>query len=291
MYLRPDDLLKYGSCYPAYSFMTRYYPDGAELTEIMRHKYMTPHFLHFGFDHLSTNDEEKKLYYELLKIDCENKASIFHCEKITNSSFCCDSAEVVDGSYVYDSSQIRESQHIHTSSSIENSSYIANSSFVYDSNQVANATNITKSSNVAYSEFIIGSSSVYQSKDVTNSNMISDSEGINNCLFCSNCLDLANSMFCWKTEGEGLLFNKPISSVQMEAIQRQYHSIMRDVKLKLVEDWGSIDGREARIHVNRNYIKQYETAPAQFWNWVKTLPGYDPMILYRITFQPHLLGE
>lgn len=48
MYLRPDDLLKYGACYLGYSFMSRYFPDGGELIDIIQHKYATPEFLHFG---------------------------------------------------------------------------------------------------------------------------------------------------------------------------------------------------------------------------------------------------
>ena len=35
MYLRPEDLLKRGGCYPGYSFVSRYYPDGVELTELI----------------------------------------------------------------------------------------------------------------------------------------------------------------------------------------------------------------------------------------------------------------
>ena len=39
----------------------------------------------------------------------------------------------------------------------------------------------------------------------------------------------------------------------------------------------------------RNMMKQYETLPDKFYRWVKTLPGYDPMVLYSLTYNPNLL--
>ena len=84
MYLRPNDLLTHGGCYHGYSFMARYFPDGAELVDIMKHKYVTPDFLHWGFLELDTNDEEKALYYELLNIHVEKPHTVHSCDNVHN---------------------------------------------------------------------------------------------------------------------------------------------------------------------------------------------------------------
>jgi hypothetical protein len=41
--------------------------------------------------------------------------------------------------------------------------------------------------------------------------------------------------------------------------------------------------------IQRNVLKQYEALPESFWRWVKTLPGYDPGILYHLTYNRDLL--
>ena len=38
-----------------------------------------------------------------------------------------------------------------------------------------------------------------------------------------------------------------------------------------------------------NFSKFFEDLPNDFWQWVKTLPNYDPEILYSMTFNPTLL--
>jgi hypothetical protein len=41
--------------------------------------------------------------------------------------------------------------------------------------------------------------------------------------------------------------------------------------------------------IQRNIAQQFATLPDKFWRWVKTLPGYDPDILYSLTYIPQAL--
>ena len=51
---------------------------------------------------------------------------------------------------------------------------------------------------------------------------------------------------------------------------------------------------EAKIEnpkINTNFREWYLYIMSEFWQWARTLPNYDPMLLYRITFDPNFLNE
>ena len=291
MYLRPEDLLKYGGCYQGYSFMSRYYPDGVELTEIMKHKYMTNEFLHFGFDNLNTNEEEKALYYELLNIKGDNLSSIYHCRDIESCYLVSYSERVKNSTHIKRSTDIEQSEYIIYSDVVENSQFITNGAFVYDSNRVIVGKNITNSQNVVNSLYVVNSDSVINSENIVDSKWIRDSKGVEDCYFCSDCHDLKHAMFCDNAEGEYMIFNKPVDARQFELIKKQLLSLLRDYETYLMDEW-SVDGLDwSAPKINRNFITQYAGVPKKLWNWLATLPGYDSFMLYRITFQPFLLEE
>ena len=292
MLLKPDDLLKYGGCYQGYSFMSRYYPNGVELVEIMKHKYMTDEFLHFGFDNFDTSDEEKALYYELLNIKCDNLPSIYHCRDIESCYLVSHSERVKNSQHIKHSTDIEGSEYIIYSDMVENSQFITNGEFVYDSNKVIVGKNITNSQNVVNSLYVVNSNSIINSENIVDSKWIRDSKGVEDCYFCSDCHDLKHAMFCDKAEGEYMLFNKPIDARQFELIKKQLLSLLRDYETYLMDEW-SVEGLDwSAPKINRNFITQYAAVPKKLWNWLATLPGYDSFMLYRITFQPFLLdGE
>ena len=289
MYLRPDDLLKHGGCYPGYSFMQRYYPDGGELVDIMKHKYVTPHFLHWGFLELDTNDEEKALYYKLLNIHVEKPHTVHSCDNVIDSMYIYYSSNVCDSEVVKNSKEIRNSSYISASEEVEGSKYLFESEFVYDSDYIYRGKNITSCSNLCEVDYAINSRSIYASKHTIDCGWVRNSENLTNCEFCADCSDLKNGLFCCGTSGEYLLFNKPIDQRQFEVIQRQLHSILNGWKMELTTHWGDSDFIAPNPSKNVNYIKQYSSLPDKFWKWVQTLPGYDNMLMYQITFQPQLL--
>jgi hypothetical protein len=291
MYLRPDDLLKYGSCWEGYVFMKRYFPDGGELVDIMQHKYMIPAFLHFGFDHFDSNNEEKTLYYKLLNINCENLASICHSENVSNSYCVVASEDIYNCDHIEESEDIEGSSYVSDSETVEHSTKVDSSSFVYDSCEVIKGQNITNSHNIVDCIYVVDSSSIIDSHNITESKWIRNSHSLDDCFFCADCKDLAHGLFCQNISGEYMLFNHPIQPKQFEAIKKQLLVLLGEWEMKLADCWVTdrIDWQAPQK--NLNYITQYAAAPQKLWNWLATLPGYDPMTLYGITFQPHLLEE
>ena len=289
MYLRPDDLMKYGGCYEAHSFMTRYFPNGGELVDIMRHKYITPAFLHFGFDHLTVTDEERALYYDLLDICCEKPHTIYHCQYVHNSENCIDSQNINDSVNVLDSKDVSSSSLIINGETVDGSESVVESEFVFDSSIIYDSQNVTNSRNVVGGQFIVDSNSIYQSQNITDSHIIRDSTNLTSCAVCGDCSDLSNSLFCWKATGDHLLFNKPIAPAQFAVIRKQFNTIVGNHETLLAYGWEGLSVFEPGVRKNLNYIKQYAKLPEKLWSWAKTLPGYDALVLYNITFQSNLL--
>ena len=291
MYLRPEDIVPYGPCFESYSFMSRYFPNGGELVDIMRHKYMADHFLHWGFDNLDANEEERALYYELLNIKCDNLASIYHCRDVENCYFVTRSQRISDSTNIKDSTDINHSEYIASCDSVENTLRASNSSFIYDSNSVIDSVNITNSAHVAGSKYVVDSASIIECENAIGCSWLRHCRAVEDCFFCADCHDLKHGLFCDGASGKYMLFNKPIDPKQFELIKRQLLMVMRDWKMEIMDEW-SVDGLDwSAPKINRNFITQYAGVPKKLWNWLATLPGYDSFMLYRITFQPFLLEE
>lgn len=292
MFLKPDDLLKYGGCYQAYSFMTRYYPDGAELSEIMRHKYVTPQFLHFGFDNFSASDEERALYYELLNIKCDKLNTIYHCQNVSGSELCRHSENIHRSYKVSNSKEVNQSNWIVDSEIVDNSAHIVGSKFVFTSCNILHSANLTNCDNVVNSTYVVDSNSIYSSKNITDCRWVRECEELEDSYFCANCSNSKHLLFCVDVDGaEYMIFNKPVDAKRFETIKKQLFSILKDWKTHLMPKWPTEELSWEVPSINRNYIKQYENIPNMTWRWMETLPGYDDFLMYRITFQPKLLKD
>jgi hypothetical protein len=117
-------------------------------------------------------------------------------------------------------------------------------------------------------------------KQIKNSAFIQHCSNLDHCLFCHNIND-----------GEYLLFNKKISPEEYDMIMLQLNSILLNTELKFTRDgWPQEQIPLDMPIVNRNIINQFADLPDKFWRWVKTLPGYDPMVMYGITMQGNLLN-
>jgi hypothetical protein len=272
MYLTPDDILKYGPCYVAYSFMTRYYPEGGELSDIMRHKYMTEHFLHWGYENLDVSDEEKALYRELLSINCENPETIFKSRDIDCSAFVKESKHVYNSECVDDSTEVSDSKNIASSNDVHDSEKVLSSNFVFDSKEIITGTNITNSSNVVLSQFVVDSNSIYRSKQVESSQWLQDCENVEDCFMCSGCHDLKHALLCQDATGEYMIFNKPVEPKRFELIKKQMFSLLRGFEMKLNDGW-KLDMFETHARISHNLMKHYDGVSDRFWSWAKTLPG------------------
>ena len=297
MFLTLDILKDYGACGRGVDWFVRYFPEGAELIDVINHKYVTPYFLHWGYNNLTTSAEEKEAYWKKLNIDCDNIYTIYSCDNIKNSEWISRSSRIEDSWYVFSSQDVASSEDVLCSSDVSDSKRVYGSEFVYSSNRVLNSKNVNNSHNIVGSDYVINSHSVMNSAAVTNSAFVDGwlpggSKQIKDCRFVMECSNLKHSLFCHKiNDGEYMIFNRQVDVADYELIVKQLDRMLKEYESILVKDnyWPSHVIPLDMPNVQRNIIKQYAELPSSFWRWVKTLPGYDPSILYAITYNKDLI--
>lgn len=296
MFLTLDTLERYNACENGKKWFARYFPNGGELMDVITHKYVTPEVLHWGYTHLTTTEEEREIYWQKLKVDVQDRWTIYESDNITNSSYVTRSSRVKDSEYIFGCKDVVESKNISSSKNIERSKQVFSAEFVYDSEQVMHSKNVNQSVNIINSDYVIRSSSVLNSAVVTNSHYVHSlvagrTKQIKDSAFIADCSNLKNCLFCTGIhDSEYMLFNQPIDPDQFDMIKKQLQSIMAGWKADFTKgEWPEETVPLDFPHLQRNVIKQFANLPEAFWRWVKTLPGYNPSVLYAITFQADLI--
>lgn len=295
MYLTKEILDKHNACGAGVDWFNENYPGGAELTEVINNPKANREFLHWGFSHLTTSEEEKLAYYNRLKIVNCNPDTIYKSHNINNSDYVIDSCHIIDSNYIFSSSKIDGSSNVIGSKVVTNSNKIYNSSFVTDSERVLGSVNVTDSTNIVNSDYVVGSVNVFNGNmitdsyfvsgiapgrcmDVTDSAFVFECKNVKNCLFCANISDK-----------EYYLFNKPIAEKHYKIIMKQFLNLIDGNEAALVLEWPANQIPLDIPRINRNIATQYSTLSNYFWEWVKSLPNYDPWVLYTITMNKELI--
>ena len=283
MFLTVDILKERRACEKGINFVKKFYPNGVELSEIIQNRDIPKEFLHWGFSHLDATDEEIKLYEKVL--DITNTTGYFESEKVSDSQQVRFSSEIENSKDIYRSKKVKNSYSIYSSNNIEDSSNVNTSAFCSNSKVILNSTNITDSNMIINSNCIIRSNSIIKSEFITESACIIDSSNTESCNFLMDCSNMRDSIFCLGLDGkEYYLFNKPISKIMYENISFQFSKYIT-LPLKMIS---TSNENLVSAQVN-NFSKFFENLSDDFWQWVKTLPNYDPEILYSMTFNPTLL--
>lgn len=297
MFLTLDILNQHGACGRGVEWFGRYFPNGGELIDVINHKYVTPYFLHWGYTNLNVSEEEKAAYWKKLNIECEDIHTIYSCDNIKNSVWISRSSNVEDSCYVFSSKNVSSSEDVSNSSEVSDSKRVYGSEFIYASNKILDSRNVNESCNIVGSDYVVNSHSIMNSAAITNSAFVDawlpgKTKQIKNSRFIFECSNLKNSLFCHHIDNKDyMLFNKQVDATDYNLIVKQLDKILCDYKTALVKDdyWPSHTIPLDIPSVQRNIIKQYGNLPSTFWRWIKTLPGYDPSVLYAITYNKELI--
>ena len=294
MYITKETLLSHNACGQGLKWFERTFPNGAEIIDVINHKYADKHFLHWGFTNLTTTEEEKEAYRKKLNINCgEANYSIYQSDDVIGSSYVTHSSHIDGCEHVFYSSDIKDSNCILRSNNVENSKLVYGSDFVFDSKKVVNGKNINGSQVIVNSDYVIDSHHIYGAAAIKNSAYIADigfaeTRQINNSYFISGSKNLDHCLFCFGIENDSYkLFNKSIDEMEYKMIVRQMESILRDWEPEFVRDnfWPERTIPLDAPILQRNAMKQWAGLPDRFWDWVKTLPYYNDSIMYSLTFQ------
>lgn len=286
MFITVDILQKRGACQEYLAFFQKHFPNGVEMLYMIEQGHMPFQALHWGYKWLDPNEEEIAAYWK--RVAVTESEGVDESDHITNSQIIAASSRVVDSRNIISSKDITDSRHIRNSEFVNNSSYISGSAFIESSIRILNSKNVDNSSEVVDSTYVMNSHGVTDSTNVVDSHSIWRSTNLTNCGFCFNCINLTNSLFCLNAEnGEYFIFNKPIDKTRFEMISKQFHRYA-SAHTEMTMDWKDniYDTNATKVI---DFRKNTENIPNAFWSWVKTLPGYDPMIIYSFTFNPQFL--
>jgi hypothetical protein len=285
MYITLDILVKRGACKEYLEFFDKHYPNGVEMLELIKHGHLPYHGLHWGYKWLDPNEEEVAAYWE--RVQVVDSEGIDESDHVTNSMLVVKSSHITQSQQVYHCEQITKSCYTVRSKFVDEGVNIVDSDFIDVSSSVLDSKNVSNSNEVVASVCIANSHGIYQSNNIINSHAIWQSNDLTNCGFCFDCNNLTNALFCiGANNGEHMLFNKSVDKMRFDMIYKQFTKYASH-NISLVTSWDVQGGSiPSRIYDYREHTKNIS---ASFWDWVKTLPGYDASILYSITFNPFFL--
>ena len=284
MFITVDILQKRGACQEYLDFFQKHFPDGVEMLHMIEKGHMPYHALHWGYKWLDPNEEEVAAYWK--RVCVENSQGVDESDHITNSELISHSSRVDNSHNIYDSEDITSCEYIVKSKFVDSSDNVYSSDFVDNCYKILGSKNITNSNQVVDSSYVVNCHGIFECENVVDCHTIWRSKNLTNCGFCFDCQDISNALFCTQQkEGEYLLFNKKIDKTRFDMIYKQYKRYA-SIWLNLAENWPINDGYPKKLYDYRKHIKDI---PDSFYSWVKTLPGYDPMVMYSLTFNPQFL--
>lgn len=287
MFVTLEILKQLGACDQDIRYIEHFYPNGAEMIDIIRDRHISKEFLHWGRQHLASNEEELTAYCEACRIvGCEG---FWYSQDIEDSKYVVKSKNVKHSTSVFESEDILSCADVVGSDNIELSNQVFQSSIVDNCKKIYRGSNITGSTNICNSTMVANSKSVIDSYNVFDSSEIVKCVSVSECHFCTDCENLKNSMFCYGFgNAEYCIFNMPIDKNRYEMISKQYNKFLTEL-LDFIREWPENIATNRHGAPTKKFDDWYHPISEKFWKWVRTLPGYDPILLYNITMLPNIL--
>lgn len=289
MFITADILRKHDACEQGIKYVERFYPDGAEMIDIIRDHHINKEFLHWGREHLTPTEADQEAY----RIACsiENSEGYWYSVNVRDSKYVIKSKNINKSCSVFNSKDIVNCQDIVDTDDAGDSSQIFYSSMIDGCTKICKGTNITASTNicnstmVARSVNVIDSNTVFDSSEIIGCNIVSDSH------FCQYCGNISHCLFCeGLTDAEYHIFNKPVDPKMYELFEKQYLKYMT-ARLEFISEWP--ENLVVGVHVapTRKFDDWYHSINEKFWKWARSLPNFSSVLLYNITMLPEILMD
>lgn len=289
MFITADLLRKHKACEQGIRYVERFYPEGADMIDIIRDRHINKEFLHWGREHLTNGPEELEAYCSACNI--VDSDGYWYSQNVVGSKYVIKSKQVTNSIGIFGSNDIINSHDIADSESVLDSMQVFGSSMVDDSEKVLKGQNITRCINVCNSIMIVDSKNIIDSCGVFDSSEIIKGLNVYDSHFCQDCKEIKHCMFCDGLENaEYHLFNKPVDKKYYELFEKQYLKYLTEA-LDFVREWPEDMIVTASVMPTRKFDDWYHPISSRFWKWVRTLPGFDSMLVYNITMLPEILVD
>ena len=289
MFITLEILKKFGACDQGIKYIEHFYPNGVEMIDIIRDKHIPKEMLHWGRAKLTHSPEELEAYAQACNII--NTEGYWYSQDVCDSKYVVKSKQVTKSIGVFGSNDIVNSHDIADSESVLDSAQIFGSSMVDDSEKVFKGQNITRSVNICNSTMIADSKNIIDSCGIFDSSEIIRCLNVSDSHFCQDCKEIKHCMFCDRIEDvEYYLFNKPVDKKHYELFEKQYLKYLTE-GLDFVREWPEGMIVTTSVMPTRKFDDWYHPIAPRFWKWVRTLPGFDSMLIYNITMLPEILVD
>lgn len=284
MFITVDILQKHGAEEEDVALFEAFFPKGLIGSEFLLDPRTPLEFIHWAYKWLDFDKNEKEIYN--LRVAVKNSQGVDESDHITNSELISHSSRVDNSHNIYDSEDIASCEYIVKSKFVDSSDNVYSSDFVDNCYKILGSKNATNSNQVVDSSYVVNCHGIFECENVVDCHTIWRGKNLTDCGFCFGCQDISNALFCTQqNEGEYLLFNKKIDKTRFDMIYKQYKRYAA-AWCTMAEGWPVDGGYPKKTYDYRKHIKNI---PDSFYSWVKTLPGYDPMVMYSLTFNPQFL--
>lgn len=292
MYLTADFLQRHKACGEGFNKFIELFPDGCEVLDILQDERVPSHMLHWGYQHLANlNEEEKKAYEKRMSIencvDFFESRNIKNCQHIFSSQGCKNSSLVKQSFKVENSNLVSDSKRIYNSNAVFESYEVYDCDTIVNSKRVHNSKNIAEAKEIHHSKYVYDSDFVFRSEGIVGCSRIEDS------FFSVDCENSINLMFCAGLRAmENCLFNRPLKKEEFFRIKRECAERFPELEFNFFKvDNNLPTGTKTGYTINFNLKTRHNSIPSEFYDYIKTLPSYDPFVMYRITLNPKFLEE
>lgn len=289
MFITAEMLEKYSACDEGVSYIREVYPNGVELIDIINDPNVKKEMLHWGRKELTHTPEELAAYCKVC--DIVNTENYWYCVDVHDSKDIIKSTSINNCERIFHSNDVCNSFDVVNGDSVSNSSQIFASAMVDLSKKILHCANISSGENICFSTAIGHSKNIFESKNIFHSSEITRCENVTDSHFCQDCKNIKHCLFCNKIENvEYYIFNQPVDKERFDLFVKQYIRFM-DVELDFSLEWPSNLSVIHAPSVTRKIFNWYKPVQPKFWKWARTLPNFDSMILYNMTFLPEILIE
>ena len=290
MFLTLEELKKYQPCNNGWRYMSRFHPNGFDMTELVMDRHIPREFIHWAKEFLPCSEEEKKLYLIRMNID-QNSSEYYHSHDLIDSHYIKHSHKITKSSNVFYGEDVYESKDVVKCIDVDKSSRVFESQIVSESNLIYFSSNVTKSFNVVKSSVVANSKNIINGFNVFESSEIINGKNLTACHFCSECENLTHCLFCNNlTDKEYHIFNLPVSKERYLFFIEQYKKWSEGLYVEFCAYWppeNLLVFQTPKIFTHKALY--YYKTEKRMWNWAKTLPGYNEQLLYEMTLLPEVL--
>ena len=215
----------------------------------------------------------------------------YNCDNIIDSNYVVNSQNIDSSSFVHDSVDIAYCEDIYKVEDATNSHQIFNGQFIYDSKRIIGSRNVLESTNVVNSDAIYNSKNICECHNVLGCSELRKCVDATDSLFCADSTNIKHCLFCYGlVNAEYHIFNKSIDKDRYEMIVKQYFRYLSGELNYTKEPWPKSMLIPSLPNLCLYYNKHYQLTD-KFWKWVRTLPNFDPMLMYNITMLPEFLVD